>query len=114
MYKQIEKKKIKKVDRIEVEVGELDVNNYQLDIMFFDKKNKFLGKELLPHLLVHQIKSLVGEDIYKDYFEKLTSKKIAWNIETRTCGADFTIKEVQFKMGNEIYNLETSKFERVL
>tara|TARA_R100001460_G_scaffold99339_1_gene142546 strand:+ start:407 stop:757 length:351 start_codon:yes stop_codon:yes gene_type:complete len=112
-YKHMEKTKMKNVDRIEVEVGELEPNNYIFDIMFFDKKGKFLGKEVIPHLLIHNIRNLIGSDMYDNFFRKRNTKKISYDIETKNAGSDFTIRDVQFWLGNEIFNIKKGKFERV-
>jgi len=111
-YKHMEKTKMKNVDRIEVEVGELEPNNFIFDIMFFDKKGKFLGKEIIPHLLIHHIRNLIGSDMYDNFFKKRNTKKIACDIETRNAGSDFTITDVQFWLGNEILNMKTGKMEK--
>ena len=52
--------------------------------------------------------------MYEYYFEKrCVPNKIDYLMKTKTLGGDFRITNVQFWLGNETYNMNTGKYERV-
>jgi len=113
MTKDMEKKKMRFCQSIEVQVLEYNDLDYTYDIMFYSK-NKYLGKKVLSQTSLYKIQELVGADIYEEFFEKrCVPSKIDYMMKTRTLGGDFRITNVQFWLGNETYNMNTGKYERV-
>tara|TARA_R100001086_G_scaffold146229_3_gene77322 strand:- start:309 stop:653 length:345 start_codon:yes stop_codon:yes gene_type:complete len=113
MIQEMQKSKMRFCQRIEVEVLEYDNLDFGYDIMFYSK-NKYLGKKVLPQTSLYKIKELVGVDMYEYFFEKrCVPSKIDYLMKTKTLGGDFRITNVQFWLGNETYNMNTGKYERV-
>ncbi|BAQ91442.1 hypothetical protein [uncultured Mediterranean phage uvMED] len=113
MIQEMDKSKMRFCQSIEVQVIEHNDLDYSYDIMFYSK-NKYLGKKVLPQLSLYKIKDLVGYDFYQEHFEKrCVPSKIDYLMKTRTMGGDFRITNVQFWLGNETYNMNTGKYEKV-
>lgn len=113
MIQEMQKSKIRFCQRIEVEVIEHNDLDYSYDIMFYSK-NKYLGKKVLHQTSLYQIRDLVGVDMYEYFFEKkCVPSKVDYRMKTMTSGGDFRITNVQFWLGNETYNMNTGKYERV-
>ena len=113
MIQEMQKSKMRFCQRIEVEVLEYDNLDFGYDIMFYSK-NKYLWKKVLPQTSLYKIKELVGVDMYEYFFEKrCVPNKIDYLMKTKTLGGDFRITNVQFWLGNETYNMNTGKYERV-
>ena len=82
------------IDRIECQVNGDEYDGLSFEFLYYNQDDEFSFKEQYNEDNVVNVEKTLGIKLYRSIESRLGTKKCLFFIDTKTNGADFTIKNV--------------------